>query len=122
LALLIAADINKVSLITFEELENSIHPGLFQKLLIIMDGLIENTKVLITSHSPYLIQYIDINKIKIGIPNDKSLAIFKEFKPSKFNKLRSLAEDEGVSTGDFIFDKLIEGTDEEFNFFNEFCK
>lgn len=119
LAYTIAAELNKIPLISFEELENSIHPGLLQKLLIILDGLTENTKIITTSHSPYLIQYLDISKIKVGIPNDKGLAIFKEIKKSKFTKLQKMAEDEGVSVGDLIFDKIIECSNGDHELLNE---
>lgn len=122
LAQTVAAELNKIPLITFEELENSIHPGLLQKLLIIVDGLTENTKVIITSHSPYLIQYLDIDKVKIGIPNSKGLAIFKEIKRSRFNKVISIAEEEGISIGDLIFDKMIECSSGESGLLNELCQ
>ena len=121
LALTIAAELNKTPLITFEELENSIHPGLLQRLLIIIDGLTDNTKVLLTSHSPYLIQYLDISKIKIGMPNSKGLATFKEIKKAKFSKVVKIAEEEGVSVGDVIFDKLIECSNNESEMLNELC-
>lgn len=122
LALTMAAELNRVPLITFEELENSIHPGLLQKMLIIIDGLTDYTKVILTSHSPYLIQYLDVEKIKIGIPNSKGLAIFKEIKKSKTNKLISIAEEEGISVGDLIFDKMIECSNDESQLLNDFCK
>lgn len=122
LALTIAAEHNKTPLITFEELENSIHPGLLQKLLIIIDGLTDKTKVLLSSHSPYLIQYLDLNKIKIGLPNPKGLAIFKEIKKTKFTKIIAIAEEEGISVGDVIFDKMIECANGESEMLNELCK
>lgn len=122
LALTIAAEINRTPLITFEELENSIHPGLLQRLLIIIDGLTEHTKVILSSHSPYLIQYLDINQIKIGIPNSKGLAMFKEIKKSKFVKVVNIAEEEGISVGDVIFDKMIESANGESEMLNELCK
>jgi len=122
LALTIAAEHNKTPLITFEELENSIHPGLLQKLLIIIDGLTDKTKVLLSSHSPYLIQYLDINKIKIGLPNSKGLSVFKEIKKTKFTKIINIAEEEGISVGDVIFDKMIECADGESEMLNELCK
>ncbi len=122
LALTIAAEINKVPIITFEELENSIHPGLLQKLLIIIDGLVVNTKVLLTSHSPYLIQYLDIDRVKIGMPNKDGLAVFKEIKKSRFNKVLSIAEEEGVSVGDLIFDKMLEGFSGDSDLLNELCE
>lgn len=121
LALTIAAEINKTPLITFEELENSIHPGLLQRLLIIIDGLTDYTKVILSSHSPYLIQYLDIEKIKIGLPNSKGLAMFKEIKKSKFNKVNGIAEEEGISVGDLIFDKMIECANADSELLNELC-
>ena len=117
----IAAEINRVPLITYEELENSIHPGLLQKLLIILDNLLEHSKILLSSHSPYLIQYLDFSNIKIGTPNDKGLATFKQLKKTKFNKLLSLAEDENISVGDLIFEKMIECQSYDTEFFNEMC-
>jgi AAA15 family ATPase/GTPase len=122
LAVTVAAEINNVPLITFEELENSIHPGLLQRLLIIIDGLTENTKVLMTSHSPYLIQYLDIDKVKIGLPNKDGLAIFKEIKKTKFNKIITIAGEDGISIGDLIFDKMIEATNGDDEFLIDLCK
>ena len=121
IALTIAAELNKVQLVSLEELENSIHPGLLQRLLIILDGLTEKTKIITSSHSPYLIQYLDTNKIKIGIPNNEGLAIFKEIKKSKFNKVIKIAEEEGISVGDLIFDRVIECSTGDYELLNELC-
>lgn len=122
LALTLSAEINKIPLLTLEELENSIHPGLLQKLIMVLDGLAEHTKVILTSHSPYLIQYLKIDAIKIGIPNNNGLAVFKEIRKSKFNKAMRVAEEEGVSVGDLIFDEMIEGVNGSSEFLNELCK
>lgn len=121
LAMTIASEINKRPLITFEELENSVHPGLFQGLLIVLDGLTENTKILLTSHSPYLIKYLSTERIKIGIPNNQGLANFREIKSSKFNKIAKISAEEGVSVGDYIFDKMIECHNQETELFTEMC-
>jgi len=121
LAMTIASEINKVPLITFEELENSIHPGLLQKLLIILDGLTEYTKIILTSHSPYLIQYLDFDRIKIGIPNDKGLAMFKELRKAKFKTILNIAEDAGISIGDVIFDKMLDASMGNPSQLLEFC-
>lgn len=121
LALTIAAELNRIPLVFFEELENSIHPGLLQKLLIILDGLTEETRIITTSHSPYLIQYLDTKQVKIGIPNNSGLAQFKEIKPTKFKKVLRMAEDEGISIGDFIFDRVIECSSGDNELLNELC-
>ena len=86
-----------------------------------MDGLTEKTKIITSSHSPYLIQYLDTNKIKIGIPNNEGLAIFKEIKKSKFNKVIKIAEEEGISVGDLIFDRVIECSTGDYELLNELC-
>lgn len=121
IALTIAVEINQKAIITYEELENSIHPGLLQQLLIIIDGLINNTKAIFTSNSPHLIQYLDIGRIKIGLPNSKGLAIFKEIEKSKSAKILNISADEGVSVGEVIFDKILEDHNGDSELLNAVC-
>ena len=52
---------------------------------------------------------------------DEGLAIFKQLRKTKFNKLLLLAEDENISVGDLIFEKMIECQSSENDFFNEMC-
>lgn len=108
----VLADINHISLIAFEELENCIHPHLFQQLLMILSSLIENCRIIITSHSPYLIQYLDLEKIYIGIPSYDGTAIFKKIKKSKKRTIYNDANDFNMSIGDYIFYLLIESYDD----------
>jgi predicted ATPase len=117
LAMAMAGELNKIPLITFEEVENSIHPALLQRLLIIIDALCDTTKILITSHSPYLIKYLEIDDILIGIPSTDGVARFRKIKKSKQSKLMNFAIEEENSIGDFIFDKLLDNSDD---FFQEF--
>lgn len=121
LAMSIGADINKIPLVIFEELENSIHPALFQKLLMTMDALCENTKMIISSHSPYLIRYLPIEKLKIGIPNNDGMAIFKGIKGSKIAKISKIASEEGVSIGDYIFSLMLDASLGDYESLNEIC-
>lgn len=113
LALTIAAELNKMPLITFEELENSVHPKLLQNLLTILAQLAGDTKVLITSHSPYLIKYMKPDQVKFGIPNTKGLALFKELKPAKVNKVMRQASAEEVSFGEYLFDMILNTKEDE---------
>ena len=121
LTFIIAAELNKVPLVMIEEAENSIHPGLLQKLLMAIDNLTSTTKVLITSHSPYLIRYLQIDKIKIGIPNIDGTAQFKQIKSTKLSKLERIANEDGVSIGDYIFDGMIESASGQPELFDEIC-
>ena len=104
----IAAEINKMPLILIEELENSIHPSLFQKLLTIIKTLIGETQVVITSHSPYILQYIRPELLYIGIPNNRDVAIFKQIKRSKIKSLMSDASTYDMNLGDYLFDMMSE--------------
>lgn len=120
-AMAIAAEINRVPLILLEELENSIHPGLLQKLLQILNGILEHTKVMITSHSPYLLQYMDIEQVSIGMPNDKGLAIFRKIRKNKVRKITAMAAGEGMSVGDLIFDQMIDSSMGESELLTQLC-
>lgn len=121
LAMSIASELNRIPLIMFEELENSIHPALFQNLLMTLDALCENTKILTTSHSPYLIKYLDIDKLKIGVPNNNGIALFLEIRRSKLNRLSKAASDDGVSIGDYIFSLMLDAQSGNSELLNEIC-
>ena len=108
LIMAIAAEINQIPLVLIEELENSIHPSLFQKLLTIIKTLIGETQVVITSHSPYILQYIRPELLYIGIPNNRDVAIFKQIKRSKIKSLMSDASTYDMNLGDYLFDMMLE--------------
>ena len=106
LLMAIAAEINKIPVLLIEELENSIHPSLFQKLLNIIKTLAGETQIILTSHSPYLLQYMNPELLYVGIPNADDIAIFKQIKKSKINSLMKDAYTNDMSFGDYIFDML----------------
>lgn len=98
------ANINNLSVLALEEPENSIHPKLLQSYISILDALSGDCKIIFTSHSPYMIQFIDPNDIILGLPTETGLADFRYIK--KVDKLIKDASNEGYSTGEFIFSTL----------------
>jgi predicted ATPase len=65
LVCILIADIKGYALIAIEEPENSVHPALLQKYLRIISQLSINCKIVITSHSPYIIQYFDPHNVYV---------------------------------------------------------
>ncbi|MGE5411334.1 MAG: AAA family ATPase [Clostridiales bacterium] len=119
LASAIKAGEGKVHLLAFEELENSIHPNLLQKLLVMLNAILPNCRMIITSHSPYLVQYLDLDDIYVGIPNQNGIACFKKVKKSRRSQLLNRADDENSTLGDYLFNMMIEGIADE-EIFNEY--
>ena len=101
--MVIAAQINNVQLVMLEELENSVHPKLLQNVLTVISQLAGDTKILLTSHSPYLVNYLDVRKILFGLPARCGVATFKEVKASKVAKLERQASEEELSLGEYVF-------------------
>lgn len=112
LTCIILADINNISLVGIEEPDNCIHPSLFQQLLVILSQLTGNCRIVISSHSPYLVQFLDPQNIYVGLPSENGVARFCRFRPSSREALLKAATDEGVTLGDYIFD-LMSGSEED---------
>lgn len=112
LTTLLLADINAYSLIAIEEPENSIHPSLLQKYLRVVSQFINKCKVIITSHSPYIIQYLDPNNVYIGLPNIHGTAEFFRIRQSAKKSIISDAGSLSMTTGDYIFE-LLSGTHDD---------
>jgi hypothetical protein len=121
LTYIVAAEINKIPLILLEELENSVHPKLLQNLLTAIVQLANDTKILITSHSPYLIKYLEPIKMKFGVPSDNGIADFRTLKPNKIAKVIKNASVEEVSVGEYMFEMLLD-MDVDNELLNEYFK
>lgn len=102
----VIADIKGLSMIAIEEPENSIHPGLFQSYLDVLSQITNNCKIVLTSHSPYIIQHLNPHSIYIGLPSDDGNADFRRIAPSKANTLLKDASEYDKSVGDYIFNIL----------------
>ncbi len=109
---LILAEINHYSLVAIEEPENSLNPKILQEYLITLNNFVDDVKIIITSHSPYLVNYLPPNDIYIGMPNDRGLAIFLKVKDNMLNKLLSDADKLNMYVGDYMFDLMSSGSEE----------
>ena len=110
----VIADIKNLSMIAIEEPENSIHPSLFQNYLDVLGQLVNNCKIIITSHSPYIIQYLDPHSIYIGMTNCTGEVDFKRIAPSKVNCLLKDAAEYDSSVGDYIFNLISSSDSDEY--------
>ncbi len=106
LANVFVSSCTKVSCIGIEELETSIHPKMLKSLLEILSEVLEDTQLIISSHSPYLIQYLKLNQLFVGVPHKDGVASFKQISPSKMKQMISNARDYGISLGEYLFELL----------------
>ncbi|MCD7811796.1 MAG: AAA family ATPase [Ruminococcus sp.] len=112
LTVAIVANIENMTLIAFEEPENSIHPSLLQGYLRVLTQLAGDCKIIVASHSPYIIEYVTTENIYIGKPNPYGLADFYKINAKKVKRLERDAMNDSVSVGSYIFELLSGGEDE----------
>ena len=112
LTFVVLAQLNDYSLICIEEPENSINPGLLRSFLFSIKELSEDTKILYSSHSPYLINYMEPSNVFLGIPSKTGEAMFRKIKANTNNikKLMRTLQDNNLALGDYLFD-LMSGTE-----------
>lgn len=91
------------SLIGVEEIETSIHPRMIQELLEIIDENLGNTGMIVTSHSPYLIQYLKPRCLYVGVPNEEGIASFKKVRDQAMPSLMKAARERGFGFGEYLF-------------------
>ena len=110
----IIADIKNLSMIAIEEPENSIHPSLVQSYLDVLSQLVQDCKIIVTSHSPYVIQYLNPHNIYIGMSSKTGEVDFKRIAPSKVNSLYRDAAEYDRSVGDYIFNLISSSDSDEY--------
>ena len=110
----IVSSVSNISLIAIEEPENSVHPGLFKVYMQIINQLLGNCKVIITSHSPYIISYLEPAWIHVGMNRRPGVAEFFTFKKSGQKQLENDAEEFKMSMGDYLF-SLLSDTENNLN-------
>ena len=87
------------------------HPGLFQAYLRIINQLLDDCKVIITSHSPYIVSYLEPAWIHVGMNKTPGVAEFFSFKKSGQKQLQIDANQFNMGLGDYLF-SLLTDTDE----------
>ena len=103
---IIVSSVSNISLIAIEEPENSVHPGLFQAYVQIISQLLDDCKVIITSHSPYVISYLNPSWVHVGMNRKPGVAEFFTLKKSSQKQLENDADNFGMSMGDYLFSLL----------------
>ncbi|MBD5096439.1 MAG: ATP-binding protein [Lachnospiraceae bacterium] len=103
---IILSSTSNVSLIAIEEPENSVHPRLFQSYIRIISQLLDDCKIIITSHSPYIVSYLEPSWIHVGMNRNPGVAEFFTLKKSGQKQLQQDAEDFNMSMGDYLFSLL----------------
>lgn len=107
----IIAEAYEAQCIGIEEVETSIHPKMLGELLELLDENIGDTSLLITSHSPFLIQYLKPRQIYVGVPNDSGIAKFKRIHEEEVDRVNSYAHDRGLGFGEYLFELMSSDSD-----------
>lgn len=106
------ADIKNLSLIAIEEPENSVHPALLQSYLRVLAQLANSCKIIVASHSPYILECIQPRNIYVGLPNENNVTDFRRVASSKIKSLLKDSGEYSSSLGSYIFE-LLSGSTED---------
>lgn len=108
-------------IIGVEEIETSIHPKMIRNLLEILTESIGDASLIVSSHSPYLVQYLKPEKIYIGVPNKKGIASFRKIQKNKIKNIISTARNMEISVGEYLFE-LLSGDSDSYEILNSYLE
>lgn len=74
---------NKYPIIAIEELENSIHPKLLKKMINLIKNDFYNIQVIITTHSPVLLNMVKVDEVSIISTKECGQAFIEQVKNKK---------------------------------------
>ncbi len=112
---------NGTSLVAVDEVETSIHPRMIGRLLSDLTEIMDNTSLLVTSHSPYLIQYLKPQSIYIGAPEKDGVARFRRVEAGKTKSLINAARERSLSVGEYVFE-LLSGDEDDADILSAYLK
>ncbi len=98
-------------LLAIEEIETGIHPRLIKELLEQINDNLGDSSLLVTSHSPYLIQYLKPDHIYVGLPNDDGVAQFKNLIPERFKEFLNSSRTRNMGFGEYLY-SLMSGSED----------
>ncbi len=116
----IANQVN-TGIVGVEEIETSIHPKMMKQLLEVLEEALGNASLIVSSHSPFLVQYIKPEKIYVGIPNKSGVAEFRRIQKNKVKQLISNARDLELSVGEYLFE-LLSGDSESYDILESYLE
>jgi predicted ATP-dependent endonuclease of OLD family len=115
------ANLVKVGIIGVEEIETSIHPRMMRQLLEILTEALGDAPLIVSSHSPYLVQYLKPERIYVGIPNNEGIAEFRRIQKNKTKLLVANARSMDLSVGEYLFE-LLSGDEDAFDILDNYLE
>lgn len=102
----VVSEYKQINLLGIDEVETSIHPKMIEDLLEAIVEILENTTMIITSHSPYLIKYLKPEAIYIGVPNEEGVASFRRIQSRKIKNILNTTRKLETSIGEYLFELM----------------
>lgn len=97
-----------ITILIVEEMENSVHPKLLQSLLSTICDLMGDIRLVFTSHSPSLAQYLNASQLYVGLPSSKGTVAFRTLKASRVPAALKIAGAGDMSLGEYLFQLMLD--------------